>query len=252
MKRKRLYSERLHYNEQGFDVIDVCEDGTVLTRHFVKTSKSGHYHTYKETERSSFKPEGKIRIDKVDFSNEPKIRKTEFENHLTTIATFTLDEWKEARKQVVELQKETEDDLTVDYQSVLELDESSVKERIPSPSNKKAFTIVSVRATMHYATIERTKHPEQLAFVYIPELNENLYINHIPGHKHITVTGDNLFALETRQTDETLSDDDFWRTVETIEAQIVENLEYYRSLINKQRERRAAIDTDAIGDLYPR
>ncbi len=250
MQEKVVYWERQNYTETGFYLVEVFENGQMRKRRF--EHRGGDYHFFEEKSNESIQLEGKIRIEKITFGPDFCLRKVDIVKNLDIVETYDVSEWQKARKTIRSLQKKSKADLEIDYHSVLVLDKKFIKDNLKKTEHH-IFPIVIFRAINDEDDcVHRKENPEQVATTYIPSLNEVLYFHHAPDSRHISMTGDNLFALETKVTDATLDDDEFIAYVQRMRDKVEQKQDYYRKLIDSQRERRAMVDTEIIGDLYPR
>ncbi|MEC9484242.1 MAG: hypothetical protein UMR38_00015 [Candidatus Izemoplasma sp.] len=250
MKPRALYTERIKYNSNGFELVRFYEDGNVTHQKFVHDDHG--YSSFHTTESNTYEVDGNIILQEVHFDDENKRLNTELSDHIKVLDTFSKEEYEKAHKKLMALHKETHEDLSVDYRLVFELDLQNLDKGIPVPREVKTYPITYFRATTNIKEIERKKDPENLAIRFIPTMNESLYFHYIPNNDHITMTGDNLFALDTRQLDNKLSEQEFVDYVDKMVEDVKDNTDYYQSLIKSQRNRRASLETDEMGDLYPR
>jgi len=250
MQPKILYYKKTRNTEQDFDLVEIMENGEVVKRTF-KQKKDG-YHLYEETSRDGFNPNGEIRIDKVSFKKDGTLRHDEIANNSKTVETYKIKEWQKAREHVRELQAEVKEDTSVDYHSLLVLTEDAPNKDIPSPTGKHVYPIVKLRANAYSENIRRKVLPEKVEKAFCPVINETLYFNHYPAKNYVNTTGDNIFALDTRTTDDTYTDDDFLDYINFMIKKVEAKPEHYLTLIHMQREQRAMLEAEEIGDLYPR
>jgi len=250
MQPSVVYWKKLNSNEQGYDLIEIFEDGNVVKRSFVQR-KDG-FHVYEETAKDGFKPNGKIRIDKVSFSKDGSLNKNEVLKKSKTVETYKLSEWEAARQKVRALQKSVTDDITTDYHSILALDEDSVNISLPTPTNRHDYPIVKLRAINYAQNFKRKVNAERLEKVFIPKLNEVIYFHHLPKQHYVNATADNIFALDTRIANDNFTEEDFFAYINEYVQKINKKLTHYRTLINIQREQRAMHEAEEIGDLFPR
>lgn len=250
MKPRVLTSERIKYNANGYELVRLYEDGTVL--HTSYEHNKNDYASFHETNKKEYQVNGKLLLQEVTFDDDNKRKNTDLGKHTKTLKKFNEKDYTKAHEELIKLQKETHDNLSVDYRLLFELDEKSVKEDVPIPKEVKTYPVTYFRATTNIAEIERKKYPENLAIRFVPTMNESLYFHYIPNNDHITMTGDNLFALATRHVKTKLSEQQFVDYVDAMVDEVENHAEYYHSLIKFQRNRRASLETDEAGDLYPR
>lgn len=250
MKPRLLYKNRLKYTAGEFELVRLYEDGTVLQNHY--THNQDYLSSYRETNELSFQVKGTILLQEVTFDKDHKRKNTDLLKHTKTIDSFSEKDYIKAHQALMKYHDETLDNLSVDYRLMFELDFDSLTEETPIPKEVKTYPITYFRATTNVSEIERKKHPENLAIRFVPTMNESLYFHYIPANDHITMTGDELFALATRQVDKKLSEQEFVDFIDEMVQEVKEKESYYLSLIVSQRKRRASLETDEMGDLYPR
>jgi hypothetical protein len=250
MQARVIYWKQYNHTEQGFSLIEIIEDGTILKRSFINHEEYGRY--YQETHQESFQAKGEIVVEKISFDEDFRLKKTDIPNNLERLSTYDFNQWETARKEVRKLQKASVDTLHMDYHSVMRLDIASLPEEIKTVLDRYDFPIVKYRVISDGTYLLRKKYPEQLSIEFIPSLNEKLYFHHIPENNHFNMSGDDLFALDVTVSDELGDEEAFWQYIHSMIQNVEKNLKHYRSLINTQRERRAMLETDVIGDLYPR
>ncbi len=251
MERNVVYWERQHYSENGFTLIEVLEDGTLNQRKFLRQDGDYREHCFEESQCETLNLNGKIIVQKVKFDEKGILSKDALDNNVEDVATFNVEDWQAARKKVRELQKKAADDLSSDYRSILYLDSDLAYKQIKK-SKDDYFPIIPCRVKVTNGTLKREKHPEQMFAIYVPVLNEVLYFHHMPKHNHISITGDQLFALDTKITEKPLDEEAFLTYIYEKKHEIEQNDKYYRDLIDSQREKRAFMETETIGDLFPR
>jgi hypothetical protein len=250
MRPRLIHWERKNYSTNQFDLIELYETGEVVKRTFQK--QVDDFVSYEESDRKVFNIKGHIRVDKIMFNEDHKLLNRNLVNNKQQIKTFDSTDWEDAQKYLRQLHNDTNDDLTTDFRLVFVVDQDSFTEETPLPKEIKEYQITFFRAVTTTQYIHRLKNPENLAIVFVPELNESLYFHYIPDNNHITLTGDNLFALSTKVVDHKLNEHDFYEIVNGMLDDIKNNIQYYHTLIVKQRDRRAMLETDVMGDLYPR
>lgn len=250
MKPRLLYKNRLNYTAGEFELVRLYEDGTVLQNHY--THNQDYLSSYRETNEQSFEVKGTILLQEVQFDQNNKRKNTDLSNHIKTIQSFKEKDYVKAHQALMKYHSDTIEDLSIDYRLMFELDLDSLTKDTPIPKAVKTYPITYFRATTNVSEIERKKHPENLAIRFIPTMNESLYFHYIPANDHITMTGDDLFALATRQVDKKLSEQEFVDYIDEMIQEVKANESYYLSLIVSQRKRRASLETDEMGDLYPR
>ncbi len=250
MRPRLIHWERKNYRSNEFDLIEFYENGEVLKRTFQKQVKD--YVYYEETLKETYQIKGKIRLDKVTFDEHQKLQNIDLIKNKQEIKNFEVEHWEEAQEYIRKLHDDTVHDLTTDYRLVFVVDKESQTDENPLPKERKEFQITYFRAVTTTQYIHRLENPENLAIIFVPELNESLYFHYIPEANHITLTGDNLFALSTKVVKNKLNEYEFFETVQDMLKDVKENIKYYHMLIIKQRDRRAMLETDVMGDLYPR
>lgn len=250
MQKKVVYWKTYNQTEKGYTLVEIYEDGTLLKRRFERNQKDPF--TYKELQATPCDSKGEIVLEKITFDDAFKVSKHHLPENLEQLESFKLDEWKNARKHVRTMQKEVLDSLSVDYHTVLRLDPESICDEIREILDRFDFPIVKYRVVSDGDYLKRKKYPEQLSIEFMPSLNEKLYFHHIPENKHFNMSGDNLFALDTTYTESTQDEEGFWNYIHEMLNKVSINLSHYQTLITKQRERRAMLETDVLGDLYPR
>ncbi len=250
MRPKIVYWKRFNYRESGFDLAEIFEDGKLVIRKFINHKNDEQY--YEEVDVKTIDLQGEIRIEKVEFGNEDFLSKTDLLKRISVTETFDIAEWETARETIRQLQKDTIDQLDIDYHSMLVLDENLFPEEVRAQFERFDYPIVKFRFNFDKEKIKRLEYPEKISIEFIPELNEKLYFHHFPQNNLLTMTGDDLFALHTEYHEEKITDETFLDYIFKMTDNIAKNKRYYRELVNKQRERRAMLETDIIGDLYPR
>ncbi len=250
MEAKMVHWQRYCYDEHGFRLLEVFENGRVMVRHFVK--REDEFHLYKETRREDFHVQGNIEVEKVDFGNDGKLHEKELLKHVETIRQYPLEEWTEARTHVLRLQDESASHLSHDYHSLLHLDEDSLSNELKDTLTRRHFPIVKFRFENKGGMLFREEYPERLEIRFGPELNERLYFYLHTRQQHLTTTGDNLFALHTKHCAADFCETDYEGYIDAMIEEVRNHPRRYHDLITKQRDRRAMIETDETGDLYPR
>ena len=250
MKPRVLKSERIKYNANGYELVRLYEDGTVL--HNSYEHNKNDYASFHVTDSKKYQVKGTLLLQEVTFDENNKRKNNELKKHTKTLKKFSEKDYVKAHEELVQLHKDTLENLDVDYRLIFELDLDSVKKDVPIPKEVKTYPVTYFRATTNIAEIERKKHPENLAIRFVPTMNESLYFHYIPNNDHITMTGDNLFALATRHVKTKLSEQQFVEYVDAMVDEVENHAEYYHSLIKYQRNRRASLETDEAGDLYAR
>lgn len=251
MEKNVVYWERQNYSETGFTLIEILEDGTLNQRKFLKQDGDYRDQCFEEAQCETLNLNGHIIIQKVAFDKDGRLKKEALDDNLEDVESYDVNAWKDARKKVRELQHRVDNDMNVDYCSILRLDSELISKKIKK-TDKKTFPLIPCRVSISNGTMKREKHPEQMIAIYAPVLNETLYFHHMPKHNHIAITGDQLFALDTKITKKPLNDEDFLAYVYEKKDEIEKNEKYYRTLIDAQREKRAFMDAETIGDLFPR
>lgn len=245
-----MYFKKSRQPAETFELTEILENGNVVHGAF-KQTKDG-FHLYAETSKKTFKPKGNIRIDKVSFNEEGALKKTEITKNSETVETFKFSDWEAARKRIRELQESVNDDMSVDYHSLVEFDASSVDIDLPTPTDKYEYPIIKLRALPGSEEIKRKKGAEKFERVFIPVIDEMLYFHYYPTKNYVNTTGDNIFALDTRVTDEMYSDNDFLAYISYMVDKVNAKPEHFMTLMNMQREQRAMQEAEEIGDLFPR
>jgi hypothetical protein len=250
MQKKIVYWKTYNQSETGYTLVEIYEDGTLLKRRFEKNQKDPF--TYKELSSTPCDSKGEIVLEQITFDEASKVSKHHLPENLKRLETYALKDWKDARKKIRSLQKEALDNLSIDYHTVLKLDQESICDDIRDELDRFEFPIVKYRVVSDGDYLKRKKYPEQLSIEFFPSLNEKLYFHHIPENKHLNMSGDNLFALDTTYTEGIEDEEHFWTYIHEMLNKVSVNLKHYQTLITKQRERRAMLETDVLGDLYPR
>ncbi len=250
MEKRMLHWQRYNLDETGFNYVEIYEDGEVRDRRFKK--RHDKPYLYDEVETDTTQVDANILIEKLSIPQEGKITESEVQSCLETVERFPASEWASAREMVERLQSESQQDLRVDYHSLLEFDRQALPEALRKEVERTKLPIVPFRVEHQDGIFVRKEEPERLSIRFVPELNERLYFYLHAREKHLSTTGDRLFALHTQQCEEGFCEADFESYVEDMVRAFTEDPERYHDLIVKQRNRRAMIDTDEIGDLYPR
>ncbi len=247
--KKTVYWKRFDYRESGFKLVEILEDATLIET--IYEHRGGDPEDYEAITKNTKQLSGDIVIEKLDIKNS-SLPLSDMKKHLSETQTFAISDWSKARQAINDLQKESHDDLTVDYHSVLRLKDVKADGDVPALAGQYQYPIVPLRVVKENGTVVRKKHPEQLSIEFIPEINEHLYFHNMPGNSHVNMTGDDLFALDVKETDQPYDYEQFLNYIHTMLQTVRENLTHYKELIEKQRERRAMLETDEMGDLYPR
>ncbi len=249
MKPRVLHWERRNYHEDGFDLVELYEDGTVMVRTFERDTDA--FEHFNETDRKESTIDGTIHIERIPFGKDGTLKKTELAQVAKREESFPVAKWKEARKRIREMQGTCALDQSCDCRSILEVDQDTI-DGAPLSSVRKTYPVQFVRAFINVTTIRRNPNPDMDTTIFVPTMNEVLFFHYVPETRHYTITGDGLFPVETGTTDNALDEDGFNDFVAEKAKNIESNHTHYRQLINRQRERRAMIETDEAGDLYPR
>ncbi len=250
MYPKIVYWKRFNYTEVGYKLIEVSENGQLLQRTFKRNTKNEEF--FEELESKTIQLKGKINLEKIQLDSDYCVLKSEFKNRLELLSTYSLDQWTDARDRVVQLQNDSENDLTVDYHTVLVIDPASMNDELSEQFERFEFPIVKFRFNFNDDCFQRRKYAAYSAVEFSPTINEKLYFHYIPESQYLTMTGDDLFALHTETVKDRLSEEGFVKYIQTRKADVEKNNTFYRTLIIQQRERRAMLETEVIGDLYPR
>ncbi len=249
MQPRVLHWERRNYHEDGFDLVQLFEDGTVLLRSYTRDTDA--FEHFNETSRQTFSIDGTIHLERIDFGDDGTLKKTELVQRAHRVESYPLPQWQTARKKIRDMQSTCALDQSCDGRSLLEVEAKSVK-ATPLSSVRKTYPIQFVRARINVTTIQRNPSPDLDDTVFIPTMNEVLFFHYSPKTNQLTISGDGLFPVETTLTDETLDADSFYDVMMRKANHIEAHHTHYRQLITAQRERRAMIETDAAGDLFPR
>ncbi|GEM_PF-747239 len=251
MIKKTLFWQRSNYTETGFDLVEVFEDGTMVKKNF--EHRSGPKRFYEEIKLDKYQLNAAIVIESLKLAEDGKLAISELDDNLQEIERYELRDWKAAREQVLKLQSQSKNDLSVDYHSVLVIDEP---EKAPADTPKLMgeyrYPIVPLRVVKQNGNLVRKENPEQLSIEFVPTINEQLYFHNIPENNHVNMTGDNLFALDVKTTDRPYDYSAFLDYIQKMLDKVEANIQHYHDLIISQRERRAMLETDEMGDLYPR
>ena len=250
MEKRLVHWQRYDYDETGFNYLQIYEDGTLIDRRFQK--KTAAPYLYVEEKRDERKLKAAIVIERLDFPTPGKHQEEDIATHIEKVQTFPVEEWPSARKEAERYQDDSKEDMSVDYHSLLVIEKEDLPKRLPVVLTRTMFPIVKFRIEKEEGVVLRKKDPERLAVRFVPELNEHLYFYLHAKEKHLATTGDRLFALHTRQCEEGFCETDFVTYVDNMVKNISEDPERYHDLMVRQRNRRAMIDTDETGDLYPR
>ncbi len=250
MEPKIVYFKKDRKSSETFELTEIMENGNVLKRTF-KQEKDG-YHLYSETSSDTNTPKGEIRIEKVSFNSDGTLKKSDIKSKSETVETFKITDWEEARKRVRELQEEVEANLEVDYHSLLVFDSSNLKTKLPTPTDLYEYPIIKLRALPGNEKITRKQGAEKFETAFVPVIDEKLYFHYYPTKNYVNTTGDNIFALDTRVTDEMYSDEDFLNYISFMVDKVNAKPEHFLTLMNMQREQRAMQEAEDIGDLFPR
>ncbi len=247
--KKTVYWKRFDFRENGFKLVQILEDGTLIDT--VYEHRGGEPEDYEAITKNTKQLTGEIVIEKLSMLENP-MPLMDMKKQLSTEQTFDLSEWSKARDVVYKLQQDTHDDLSVDYHSVLRLKNVEKDEDVPALAGSYQYPIVPLRVVKQSGNALRKKHPEQLSIEFVPAINEKLYFHNLPENAHVNMTGDDLFALDVLQTKKPYNYEQFLDYIHTMLSDVSENLSHFKKLIEKQRDRRAMLETDEMGDLYPR
>ena len=250
MQVKTVYWKRFNYTEMGFSLIEVFENGKMVLRKFKRNTQNEEYFDEISSKKVTLK--GRIKLEKIRLDADYCVQKSDFTNRLEVIGEYSLENWEEARNAVLNHQQASEDDLTIDYHTVLAVESDSIQDDLQSEFERFEYPIVKFRFNFNEDCFQRRKHAAYSAIEFSPTLNERLYFHYIPENRYLTMTGDDLFALHTKYSESSLTEEGFNAYVEKMKDDVEKKRKYYRSLIIQQRERRAMLETDVIGDLYPR
>ncbi len=250
MEKRLVHWQRYNHDEKGFNYLEIHEDGSLIDRRFQK--RTGVPHLYEETDRLEKDIDAEIVIEKLNFPTPGKHEEKDIADHVEKMKTFPVEEWQSARGEAERYQDGSEEDMSVDYHSLLVIGKEDLPDHLQAALFRTMFPIVKFRIEKEEGVVFRKKDPERLAVRFVPELNERLYFYLYAKEKHLSTTGDALFALHTQQCEEGFCETDFEGYVDNMVQAISADLGRYHDLIVTQRNRRAMIDTDDTGDLYPR
>ncbi len=250
MEPKIVYWRRYDFNDHGYKLVEVFENGKVLDRSFKALNDARMM--FRETDQSTHEVEGDILIERVDFTNDGRLPVNDVKEQSETMKTYALSDWQKARRDAEKLQDDSVDNMRHDYHSLLEIDKAALPEHLQAIVEKTAFPIVKFRYEKEGKTLIRKRYPERLEVRFVPEINERIYFDLLTETNHLTTTGDNIFAIHTQDCKTDFCVTDFEDYIANMLKNMKENPEHYHDLILKQRERRVQIDTEEMGDLYPR
>jgi hypothetical protein len=251
MNASIVYWQRQNYSEKGFTLIEISEDAKLYKRVFKNFAGDYKDLCFEEKDCETKTLDGTIEIRKVDFGKDSKIKKADIYSSSEVIKTFDASQWQEARTHVRHLQNEVKENIHIDYFSDIVFDDKVLSNYI-NGEVKAQHTIVPLRVDNENSHFKREIDADQFAVIYVPVINEKIYFHHTLSTNHVSVTGDNLFDLDTKATHANLEEESLLEYIETIRSDIEDNPDHYRKLITQQRKRRAMVDTDVIGDLFPR
>ncbi|MFP4078701.1 MAG: hypothetical protein ACLFUQ_06120 [Candidatus Izemoplasmataceae bacterium] len=250
MEPKIVYWKRYGFNDYGFSLVEIFEDGHLLDRSFKALNDARMM--FRETKSETHEIEGEILVERVDFTDEGRLHVHEVDDHAETMKTYPLDDWQKARRDVEKLQDDSINNMRHDYDSLIQIKKSTLPEHLQSVVEGDHFPIVKFRYEKEGKTLIRKRYPERLEIRFVPEINERLYFDLLTETNHLTTTGDNIFAIHTQDCEKDFCVTDFEDYIATMLKKISDNPDHYHDLILKQRERRVKIDTEEMGDLYPR
>lgn len=250
MEPKIVHWQRYDFNDYGFSLVEIFEDGRILDRSFKALNDGRMMFEEKRNEKHELK--GEIVVERVDFTDEGRLPVDEVEDHAETMKTYSLEQWQKARRDIEKLQDDSIDNMRHDYDSLLVIDRGSLPDDLKKVVTKDDFPIVKFRYDKEGKTLVRKRYPERLEVRFVPEINERIYFDLLTENNHLTTTGDNIFAIHTQDCKADFCVTDFEDYIATMLRNMKENPNYYHDLILKQRERRVQIDTEEMGDLYPR
>lgn len=250
MERKVVFWKRFAYKESGYKVLEICDDGTALLRTF--ENQKDEDWLYKEVDQDETPLQGKILIEHVDFGEDGKIKAEALPNKVKTMETYELKDFASARDRVQTRQNLSLSTLKEDYHSILVLEPSSIPEHIKNLLPDTTFPIIKFRYENDNGVLLRKEKPRRLETRFIPELNETIYFYLDTGQENLTTTGDNIFSIDTKHCEPGFCETDFDAYIQDMVKDMKANLKQYHDLFVRQRNRMAMLDTDVIGDLYPR
>lgn len=251
MNASIVFWQRQNYSEKGFTLIEISEDAKLYKRVFKNFAGDYKDLCFEEKDCETKELDGTIEIRKVDFGDDSRIKKDDIYTKSDIVKTFDADKWQDARAYVRTMQSEVKDNEHVDYFSDIVFDADVLSAYIKGDVHIR-YTIVPLRVNNQNAHFKREINADQFAVIYVPIINEKIYFHHTLSTNHVSVTGDNLFDLDTQATHANLAEGSLLEYIETIRNDIEDDPNRYRKLITEQRKRRAMVDTDVIGDLFPR
>jgi hypothetical protein len=251
MNASIVFWQRQNYSEKGFTLIEISEDAKLYKRVFKNFAGDYKDLCFEEKDCETKALDATIEIRKVDFGKDSRIKKEDIHTKSEVIKTFDSNKWQEARDYVRKMQDKVKDNEHMDYFSDIVFDKNVLSTYI-NGEVKARHTIVPLRVDNENSHFKREIDADQFAVIYVPVINEKIYFHHTLTTNHVSVTGDNLFDLDTEATHANLDEESLLEYIETIRKDIEDNPDHYRKLITQQRKRRAMVDTDVIGDLFPR
>lgn len=251
MNASIVFWQRQNYSEKGFTLIEISEDAKLYKRVFKNFAGDYKDLCFEEKDCETKDLDATIEIRKVEFGDDSRIEKDDIYTKSEVVKTFTADKWQDARTYVRDMQDEVKTNEHVDYFSDIVFDKDVLSSYI-NGDFKARHTVVPLRVDNQNSHFKREIDADQFAVIYVPVINEKIYFHHTLTTNHVSVTGDNLFDLDTKATHANLEEGSLLEYIETIRNDIESDPNRYRKLITQQRKRRAMVDTDVIGDLFPR
>ncbi len=251
MNASIVFWQRQNYSEKGFTLIEISEDAKLYKRVFKNFAGDYKDLCFEEKDCETKELDATIEIRKVDFGDDSRIKKDDIYTKSEVVKTFDANAWQDARDYVRKMQEDVKENEQVDYFSDIVFDKDVLSSYI-NGDVKARHTIVPLRVENENNHFKREIDADQFAVIYVPVINEKIYFHHTLTTNHVSVTGDNLFDLDTKATHANLEEGSLLEYIETIRNDIENNPDRYRKLITQQRKRRAMVDTDVIGDLFPR
>lgn len=250
MDSKVVFWKRYKFEETGFNVLEICEDGTALDRRFEKQDEN--HWLYKEVRRDAHQLKGKILIEQIDFGDDGKINESDLAKSIKTVETYELSQWSEARDRAQTRQNLTIESLKEDFHSVIDIEESSVPSSLKQHLPHLNFPIIKFRYENEMGVIMRKAKPRRIETRFVPEINETIYFYLDAGQENLTTTGDNIFSIDTKHCEPDFCESDFDAYIIKMIQEMKNDPKTYHEMFVTQRNRMAMLDTDVIGDLYPR
>ena len=109
MKPRVLKTERIKYSANGYELVRLYEDGTVL--HNCYEHNKNDYASYHETSSKAYNVKGNLLLQEIRFDKDNKRKNSELGKYTKTLKKFPEKDYVKAHEELIQLQKESYDDL---------------------------------------------------------------------------------------------------------------------------------------------